>query len=91
MMIEDNETKIQDDVENHSKLFIILENLRNMFDCYLKMVSKKAKEVWMLAFSIEVALVTMKLRALRERWKVYQPFQEVIDVHFGKLLILVES
>jgi len=92
MMIEDQETVKSGDVEVYqSDLCIILDNLEAMFACYLNMASHKAREAWMLAMSIEVAMVTMKLRAMRERWKVYLPFQEVIDVRFGERKKRVES
>lgn len=92
MMSENNDNMKMEGAETcQSNLCIILDNLQSMFECYLRMTSRKAKEAWMLAFSIEVALVTMKLRAMRERWKVYLPFHEMIDVQFEERKRKAES
>lgn len=84
-MTEDNKMLDNEEVEDYSsELKILLDNLADMFECYLSMSSRKAGEVLLRAFTMEVAMITLKLKALRKRWWVYLPFKEVIDVRFSE-------
>lgn len=70
------------DTEYQSDLRILLDNLSRMVECYQNMASQRAREAWLMAFAMEVSMVTLKLKAMRQRWQLFLPFQEVIDVHF---------
>lgn len=69
----------------------LMNNLDMMVQCYQGIASRKAREVWMAAFAIEVSMVSLKLMAMRKRWQLFLPFHEVIDVHFGNELATVKS
>lgn len=69
-----------------SGLLVLLDNMDLMVACYHGISSRHAREAWTQAFTIEVSMVTLKLRAMRNRWKLFLPFQEVMDVNFEEQL-----
>lgn len=82
-MTEDSKILDIEGLETYSsELKILLDNLAGMFECYLSVSSRTAGMALLSAFTMEVAMVTLKLKALRKRWQVYLPFKEVIDVIF---------
>ena len=72
-----------DDIVMYSELKLLLDNVCNMFDSYIRMSSRKGSQYQLRAFTIELAMVTLKLKALHKRWQIFLPFREVIDVDFA--------
>ena len=72
-----------DDIVEYSELKLLLDNVCNMFGSYMRMSSRKGSQYLLRAFTIELAMVTLKLKALHKRWQIFLPFREVIDVDFA--------
>lgn len=73
---------INTDSNPHSDLYCLLVNLESMVRSYSTSATTMARLSILKAIGSETKLLTRKLSAMHQRWLIYLPFHEVIDVHF---------
>lgn len=85
------ETNKETGEQQPSGLLLMLQNLETLYHCYCQLATDAARKSVLLGLTAEAGVLTLKLKAMRQRWVVYLPFQEVIDVHFEKWAEKVQS
>lgn len=65
-----------------SDMLTVLNNLELMFEACRRCVNDSASRAIMMGMAIEAETLAIKMHTMLERWKLYLPFKEVIDVKF---------
>ena len=76
-----------DDIETAevpSDMLELLQNLQRLVLSYVTSARSTTRKMILMLLADEAEVLTRKARRMRQRWSVYLPFHEVIDVNFEK-------
>lgn len=76
------ENTVKNTGKEKSDMLTMLENLERMFDAIRYCVNEKARETLLMAMAIEAETLALKMSVMYQRWNVYLPFDENMDVDF---------
>ena len=77
--------------KKRSDLLHLLENIDSSIQLYMEVMNEVSQRSLAMGIAMESITLSLKLRAMLERWKVYLPFHECRDVEFDKWGRLLEQ
>ena len=77
--------------KKRSDLLHLLENIDSSIRLYMEVMNEVSQRSLAMVIAMESITLSLKLRAMLERWKVYLPFHECRDVEFDKWGRLLEQ
>lgn len=81
-MTESIEYDDTETVSDQSDLLDLLQNLERLVLNYMTSARTNSKKMLLTLLADEAEVLTRKARRMHQRWSVYLPFHEVIDVNF---------